>query len=76
MRNLIALHRLAREGDGLIAPLLAAMRQRVAIESDPGVVELHNYNPAIPIAAGTPPAPIRSTAPAGPAGVKSRRSRR
>lgn len=52
--NLLGLHHLARNGDGLIDPFLQLAQHRRAIEMDPRIVELRYYNMAIPDVAGHP----------------------
>jgi hypothetical protein len=53
--HLMALHQIARSGDGLAPELLRLFAAREAQAADTRLVSLRNFNPAIPDVAGAYP---------------------
>jgi len=50
--NLLALHGIARDRDGLAPELLAVMSRQAAIAADPKIVPLRGVDPTMPDVAG------------------------
>lgn len=50
--NLLALHGIARDRDGLAPELLAVMSRQAAIAADPKIVPLRSADPMMPDVAG------------------------
>ncbi|MEQ1954956.1 hypothetical protein [Mesorhizobium sp. CN2-181] len=50
--HLLALHRIARSGDGLASELQRLLSAREAQSADTRIVQLRRFNPAIPDVAG------------------------
>ena len=53
--QLLALHAIARHGDGLAPELQRLLAQRNAMATHPKIVELRSFDAAIPQVAGEPP---------------------
>lgn len=49
---LLSMHRIARHGDGLAPELITLVGQRSALGATANVINLREFNPAIPHAAG------------------------